>query len=873
MIIPEFGDVKQSSDQVSATMKIKILIVEHDESAAARLAERLQHLGYAVCGAVAGGCRAIVTAAATHPDLALVDLGLAGEVTGPELAERIGSRFDVPVVYLADGEDGGDGGEGDRWRRAAASAPAGYLVRPFSARQLRLTIETAVARHARDRTQRAIAVTLRQEVDRLQSLTSLLQAVLDSMSECVVAVDANRTPLFRNASALWLWLGAGEPPDRRIETWFEQHDMVRADGTPIVLADDDPLARALSGTATDAVEAFIRHKQGSQGVHVSVSVRPLTAAAGVVQGAVIVFRDITELKRAEAELEQTVVRHRDQAQLMETIFSSISDGVVVADPDGRFTLWSASAEQILGVGKLDLKTERRSEAYGVFDPDKKTRVPTGQLPLVRAIRGESTDAVELFIRNDERPDGVFISVSGRPLDGHGSADAGGVIVFRDVTRQKQAAAELAQTMAESRQQNELMDAAFKSISDGIVVANAKGEFLYVNPAAEEIVGLGATEGPQDEWDKTYGTYYPDRETPMDTEKLPLIRAIHRGESVDEEDLFIRNRNRPNGVYIRVSARPLLNDIGGIRGGVIIFRDVTEHVLAEEALALAFAEGRSAVVETILHNIGNAVTSVTTGIETVRQSLAHDRVGRRLGALAAALAEHRDDWIDYLENDPQGRNALPFIIELAADFAQRKDQLIKTVSRVRDQANRIADIVRTQEALGSASTDHKDVNLREALAGAVRVLRDSLAKRRIRTSIDCRRAPREIRIRESQFHQMLVNLIKNGFEAIDDLAAAQGSVRAPRIRLTAYADDRFLILEVADNGIGIRAKDARVLFKPDYTTKQSGSGLGLHSAANFVIATGGRIQPLSEGAGRGTTMRILLPLSSVTVPAAADGGAQ
>ena len=95
-------------------MKIKILIVEHDESAAARLAERLHHLGYAVCGAVAGGCRAIVTAAATHPDLALVDLGLAGEVTGPELAERIGSRFDVPVVYLADGEDDGSGGGGRR---------------------------------------------------------------------------------------------------------------------------------------------------------------------------------------------------------------------------------------------------------------------------------------------------------------------------------------------------------------------------------------------------------------------------------------------------------------------------------------------------------------------------------------------------------------------------------------------------------------------------------------------------------------------------------------------------------------------------------------------------------------------------------------
>ena len=64
------------------------------------------------------------------------------------------------------------------------------------------------------------------------------------------------------------------------------------------------------------------------------------------------------------------------------------------------------------------------------------------------------------------------------------------------------------------------------------------------------------------------------------------------------------------------------------------------------------------------------------------------------------------------------------------------------------------------------------------------------------------------------------------------------------------------------GIGIRNKDTRVLFSPGYTTKETGSGLGLHSAANFVIGLGGRIQPLSEGTGKGTTMRVTLPLSSV-----------
>ena len=372
------------------------------------------------------------------------------------------------------------------------------------------------------------------------------------------------------------------------------------------------------------------------------------------------------------------------------------------------------------------------------------------------------------------------------MDGGG----GGVIVFRDIT-QKQAEAELAQTMAELRYRNELIDTAFKSINDGIVVANVEGEFLYVNPAAEQIVGLGITDGPQDEWSEKYGTYYPDRETRMGTEDLPLIRAIHRGESVDEEDLFIRNRNRPNGVYIRVSARPLLDKIGGIGGGVIVFRDVTERVVAEEALARAFAEGRLEVVETILHNIGNAITSVTIGIETVRQSLVNDRVGRRLGALAAALTEHRDDWIEYLRNDPQGRKVLPFIIELAAGFATRKSELIRTVGRVRDRANRIADIVRTQKALGTATMDRKDVDLHDTLASALRVLRESLSKRGIRTGIDCEGAPHEIRIRESQFHQMLVNLIKNAIEAIDDLAATHGLDREPQVRITARTEEKFL----------------------------------------------------------------------------------
>ena len=836
----------------------KILIVDGDDPGAEHLQACLTNLGYTVCAAVSCGRRAIANAAHTRPDLALVDLGLAGEVTGPEVGAHIGSRFDVPVVYLT------DEAEGDLLQRAAASNPFGYVLRPFDERQLQLTIETAAVRHARERRQRETEIRLKRQINYWKDLVQRMKIVFDSMREGVVIVGGDRVPMYHNASARRIC--GDHLQDIDIDNWAEKILIFQPDQKTLFSADESSLKQALSGQLPEEVELFIRNERKTDGIHVSVSGSPLTGKSGVAEGgAVIVFRDITKLKQAEAELEQTMIHRQHQAQLMETVFGSIADGVVAADAQGKFTMFNASAEQIVGVGKLDLKTEQWADTYGVFYPDEKTRVPTERLPLVRAIRGEPTDDVELFIRNDKRPDGVFVSVSGRPLDTDGAAAGGGVIVFRDVTRQKQAAAELETTMAELRYQSELMDTAFKSISDGVVVANAAGEFLHVNPAAEQIVGMGATDGPQDEWDKTYGTYHPDRETPMATEDLPLIRAIHRGESVDEEDVFIRNRNRPDGVYIRVSARPLLDKIGGIRGGVIIFRDVTERVFAEEALALAFAEGRLEIVDTILHNIGNAITSVTTGIETVRRNLVSDRLGRRLGALAAAIGGHRDDWIDYLEKDPQGRQVLPFIIELAAGFATHNEELIKTVGRVRDRANHIADIVRTQKALGTSSMDRKDIGLHEALAGALRVMRDSLAKRGIRTSINCRRAPREIRIRESQFHQMLVNLIKNAIEAIDDLAAAHGLHAAPRIRIRAYTGEKYLNVDVSDNGIGIRTKDTRVLFAPGYTTKPSGSGLGLHSAANFVVASGGRIEPVSEGTRKGTTMRVMLPLSSV-VPA-------
>src|SRR5262245_14535228 len=127
---------------------------------------------------------------------------------------------------------------------------------------------------------------------------------------------------------------------------------------------------------------------------------------------------------------------RDQFQLFHSILDSMGDGIVVADEQGRFLLFNPAAENILGLGKADVPPSQWAKTYGVYYPDTQRLYPTEQIPLARAIRGEECNQVELFIRNDARPEGVYISATGRPLRDAQGQLCGGVVVFRDITQKK-----------------------------------------------------------------------------------------------------------------------------------------------------------------------------------------------------------------------------------------------------------------------------------------------------------------------------------------------------------------------------------------------------------------------------------------------------
>ena len=394
-------------------------------------------------------------------------------------------------------------------------------------------------------------------------------------------------------------------------------------------------------------------------------------------------------------------------------------------------------------------------------------------------------------------------------------------VVRDITKDKIAAIQLEQMMQELQNQVQLTDTIFNSISDGVVAADASGAFTIFNPSAERILGIGPIDTTPDKWSDNYGFFFPDRVTPFPADELPLALAL-KGEPSDEVEMFVRNPKVPEGVFISVSGRPLQDGGGTENGGVVVFRDVTHRVIAEEALAQAFAQGRLEIVETILHNIGNAINSVTVGIDVLQKNLVGNELMHHFFAFADVIKAHQEDWVDYIKNDPQGQQVLPFIIALAADFTDRNREVIETLERVSERVTHINDIIRTQKSSNQSSMIRKNINLQKAMLSAVRLQQDSIDKRGIEVHVNCENAPQEIRVQESQFHQMLVNLVKNSIEAIDELIQSDGLNETPRIEVKAYISEDFVCLDVTDNGIGIAPENLKLNFTAGYTTKESGT---------------------------------------------------
>jgi CheY-like chemotaxis protein len=122
----------------SSTLAAKVLIVEDEQVVAESLKADLEDLGYHVCGSVGSGEKAIELIAERQPDVVLMDIRLAGRLTGIEAARRIWEQFQIPIVYVTAYADA------DTLAEVETTESYGYIVKPFHAKAVHAAVTLAL---------------------------------------------------------------------------------------------------------------------------------------------------------------------------------------------------------------------------------------------------------------------------------------------------------------------------------------------------------------------------------------------------------------------------------------------------------------------------------------------------------------------------------------------------------------------------------------------------------------------------------------------------------------------------------------------------------------------------------------------------------
>jgi PAS domain S-box-containing protein len=353
--------------------------------------------------------------------------------------------------------------------------------------------------------------------------------------------------------------------DQRYREVWGQDAMINLDGAGLLIRvwpRSETLATAKSRLAdAGLVTGTLLAVLSAMTIHLAQTAR--RHAARISKANLALGREAAErLKAEQALIEQT--------EILQSVVGSMGEAVVVVDEAGKLLLFNPSAQQMTGVSSAGLAMDQWVEAFGICYPDSQTLLPLDEQPLVKAIRGQSSDIQELSICKSEARQSLDISITSRPLRDASGAIRGGVAVFRDITERRRAE----QLIRESRQE-------LRDYIDHMSTINAKvaldGRLLLVNKigveasgmSSDELLKMNFLEGP-------WWSFDPEVQSRV-SEAFGRAAA---GETVHyAEKVFVFGKE----TTIDLSLVPVYNDRGEVDHLLSEARDISEQKRVEQAL--------------------------------------------------------------------------------------------------------------------------------------------------------------------------------------------------------------------------------------------------------------------------------------------------
>jgi PAS domain S-box-containing protein len=670
----------------------------------------------------------------------------------------------------------------------------------------------AVLAVMRDITQRKLTE------EALRKQRQLLQSILDNMSDAVIVAGADGEIVLFNPMAERIF-GPG-----LLQGTFTLLQSDRA--TPV---NRFPLARCVAGESFDNLELFVRHEEAPEGMWIAVAGRPLRERDGALKGGVLVCSDISEPMRVENEL-------RDSRALYESLVQSLPQNILRKDREGRLIFGN---QRYCNSMKRPLSELLGKTDFDLFPADLARKYVADDRHVMQT--GNSLDTIEAH----HLPDGsrLYVHVVKTPIYNAEYEVVGVQGIFWDVTEEVFAHETVARSEKRYRQLTE-------ATMDGIVVIDQRGHITLFNPAAERMFGYAAADVlgtparclvPEE-----FKNLHDDGVADYVARRLPMLLG---------KPHEFKGRRQDGSDFPAEISLSLLSDLNNGNNHeqrpvqiLAAIRDLTERNKMRAVLVQNEKLASIGLLSAgVAHEINNPLAFVANNLVVLER----DSKG-----LLQLLALHE-----------AGEPALP--PELAGrihtlaediDLPYIKSNVARILSRTRDGIDRVTRIVHSLR--GMARTDaprRMDVRVPDLINSSLEILHGKF--KRLGVAVEQEHdLTLAVPCVPTQLSQVVLNLLVNAFQAIEASKRADGRIR---IR-TARQEDEFL-LEIADNGVGVKAEDLTRLFDPFFTTKDvgEGTGLGLSISHHIVTAHGGRIE---VDAKAGTCFRVFLPLEETPVGA-------
>ena len=257
-----------------------------------------------------------------------------------------------------------------------------------------------------------------------------------------------------------------------------------------------------------------------------------------------------------------------------------------------------------------------------------------------------------------------------------------------------------------------------------------------------------------------------------------------------------------------------------------------------------------------NELGQNFNSMISKLEKAQEDLKHlheeqmERVDRfaTIGELAAGIAHE-------IKNPIAGiGGAIQVLTDELAPGDHRREifaEILNQIDRIDQDVKDLLSYART------AKPTLAECDINKVVQQVLFLVRDRAAQQQVHVDVKFDESIPKIEIDDKQIQQVLVNLTLNGIQAMPE-----GGTLTLATGLHNNADGpQFVEIEVQDSGRGIPPEIMRKIFTPFFTTRHTGTGLGLPISQKIVHQHEGKIEVKSE-AGQGTSFKILLPLSRI-----------